>query len=433
MTSSAAREGVALSLEKPRAVPPPRRLRRGRPPGVAGVANKGGPPGARESWAERKVAASERREREPEGAAAERLTSPLRGQRRLGWLPPSPVLGSLGRGGSRQWAGEKPRNSTYLDDHGPPPRKVLPFPSQVVYNRVGKCGSRTVVLLLRILSERHGFNLVTSDIHNKTRLTKNEQMELIKNISTAEQPYLFTRHVHFLNFSRFGGDQPVYINIIRDPINRFLSNYFFRRFGDWRGEQNHMIRTPNMRQEERYLDINVCILENYPECSNPRLFYIIPYFCGQHPRCREPGEWALERAKMNVNENFLLVGILEELEDVLLLLERFLPHYFKDVLSIYKNPEHRKLGNLTVTVKKTVPSPESIQILYQRMRYEYEFYYYVKEQFHLLKRKFGLRSSSGNSSPRPEFAIPSLLETEEPVTEDEEQDDEKWLEDIYKR
>uniref|UniRef100_A0A8C8VN77 Uronyl 2-sulfotransferase n=1 Tax=Pelusios castaneus TaxID=367368 RepID=A0A8C8VN77_9SAUR len=307
-------------------------------------------------------------------------------------------------------------NSTYLDDHGPPPRKVLPFPSQVVYNRVGKCGSRTVVLLLRILSERHGFNLVTSDIHNKTRLTKNEQVSL----NTAEQ------------FFMFGGEQPVYINIIRDPVNRFLSNYFFRRFGDWRGEQNHMIRTPTMRQEERYLDINVCILENYPECSNPRLFYIIPYFCGQHPRCREPGDWALERAKLNVNENFLLVGILEELEDVLLLLERFLPHYFKDVLGIYKDPEHRKLGNLTVTVKKTTPSPEAIQILYQRMRYEYEFYHYVKEQFHLLKRKFGLKSHSSVPPPRPEFFIPSPLETEEPI-DDEEQDDEKWLEDIYKR
>ncbi|GAB5571968.1 uronyl 2-sulfotransferase isoform X2 [Prionailurus iriomotensis] len=282
----------------------------------------------------------------------------------------------------RQYLG----NSTYLDDHGPPPSKVLPFPSQVVYNRVGKCGSRTVVLLLRILSEKHGFNLVTSDIHNKTRLTKNEQMELIKNISTAEQPYLFTRHVHFLNFSRFGGDQPVYINIIRDPVNRFLSNYFFRRFGDWRGEQNHMIRTPSMRQEERYLDINECILENYPECSNPRLFYIIPYFCGQHPRCREPGEY----------------------------------------------PEHRKLGNMTVTVKKTVPSPEAVQILYQRMRYEYEFYHYVKEQFHLLKRKFGLKSHVSRPPLRPQFFIPTPLETEEPI-DDEEQDDEKWLEDIYKR
>lgn len=124
-----------------------------------------------------------------------------------------------------------------------------------------------------------------------------------------------------------------------------------------------------------FQDINVCILENYPECSNPRVFYIIPYFCGQHPQCRylalnlhdddfwwnaqgcsvclllvlfltyisslstrEPGVWALERAKQNVLENYLLVGILEELEDVLLLLERLLPHYFTGVLNIYKSP-----------------------------------------------------------------------------------------------
>lgn len=46
----------------------------------------------------------------------------------------------------------------------------------------------------------------------------------------------------------------------------------------------------------------------------------------------------MERAKQNVIENFLLVGILEELEDVLLLLERLLPHYFSDVLTIYKSP-----------------------------------------------------------------------------------------------
>ncbi|XP_069462771.1 uronyl 2-sulfotransferase [Ambystoma mexicanum] len=330
----------------------------------------------------------------------------------------------------RQYLG----NSTFCDDHGPFSPKVLPFPSQVVYNRVGKCGSRTVVLLLRILSEKQGFNLVTSEIHNKTRLTKSEQMELIKNVSTAEQPYLFTRHVHFLNFSRFGAEQPVYINIIRDPVNRFLSNYFFRRFGDWRGEQNHMIRTPGMKEEERYLDINECILENYAECSNPRLFYIIPYFCGQHPKCREPGEWAFERAKQNVNENFLLVGILEELEDVLLLLERYLPHYFKDVLSIYKNPDHRKLGNLTVTVKKTIPSPDALQVLYQRLKYEYEFYHFVKDQFHLLKRKFGMKSHI-KPPPKPEFLIPNPLETEEPIEDEEGQDldDEKWLEDIYKR
>lgn len=63
--------------------------------------------------------------------------------------------------------------------------QVVPFPSQVVYNRVGKCGSRTVVILLRLLAEKHQFNLVSSDIHNKTRLTKHEQVRQIRLCSSG--------------------------------------------------------------------------------------------------------------------------------------------------------------------------------------------------------------------------------------------------------
>nr|XP_057913363.1 uronyl 2-sulfotransferase a isoform X1 [Doryrhamphus excisus] len=325
---------------------------------------------------------------------------------------------------ARQLASCKRRRgeSTYMDDHGPPAPRVLTFPSQVVYNRVGKCGSRTVVILLRLLAEKHQFNLISSDIHNKTRLTKHEQVDLMKNISNIPQPFLYTRHVHFLNFTRFRIEQPVYINIIRDPINRFLSNYFFRRFGDWRGEQNHLIRTPGMKDDERYLDINVCILENYPECSNPRVFYIIPYFCGQHPQCREPGPWALERAKQNVLENYLLVGILEELEDVLLLLERLLPHYFTGVLDIYKSPDYKKMGNMTGTVRKHTPTLEALQVLYKRMRYEYEFYNFIRDQFHLMKKKIGLKSAAQPPAYSPDFLRELALRTPQPLDEDEELD-----------
>lgn len=63
--------------------------------------------------------------------------------------------------------------------------QVLPFPSQVLYNRVGKCGSRTVVILLRLLAEKHQFNLVSSDIHNKTRLSKHEQVRVTWPLSHA--------------------------------------------------------------------------------------------------------------------------------------------------------------------------------------------------------------------------------------------------------
>lgn len=74
---------------------------------------------------------------------------------------------------------------------------------------------------------------------------------------------------------RFRIEQPVYINIIRDPISRFLSNYFFRRFGDWRGEQNHLIRTPGMKDEERYLvRLKLSIIK-----FGLSLFYSSIFFC----------------------------------------------------------------------------------------------------------------------------------------------------------
>ncbi|XP_016409705.1 uronyl 2-sulfotransferase-like [Sinocyclocheilus rhinocerous] len=74
----------------------------------------------------------------------------------------------------------------FADGHGSLAPRALPFPSQVVYNRVGKCGSRTIVQLLRMLVDRHRFTLISSDIHNKTRLTKREQRRGVSlSIATA--------------------------------------------------------------------------------------------------------------------------------------------------------------------------------------------------------------------------------------------------------
>jgi len=57
---------------------------------------------------------------------------------------------------------------------------------------------------------------------------------------------------------------------------------------------------------------------------------LIPYFCGNIEKCRSKKnwDWALERAKKNVQGNFAVIGLLEEEEKSIRLLEWTLPTFF---------------------------------------------------------------------------------------------------------
>lgn len=80
-----------------------------------------------------------------------------------------------------------------------------------------------------------------------------------------------------------------------------------------------------------------------PECHfvNGQSYDLtIPYFCGQHPDCMILNNaWALSRAKSNVERYYKVVGVLEELNATLQVLEYKLPYFFKGVQDLY----HREL------------------------------------------------------------------------------------------
>lgn len=51
---------------------------------------------------------------------------------------------------------------------------------------------------------------------------------------------------------------------------------------------------------------------------------------------RSPGSrWALERAKRHLVENYLLVGLTEELSDFIAVLETILPRFFKGATKLF--------------------------------------------------------------------------------------------------
>lgn len=53
--------------------------------------------------------------------------------------------------------------------------------------------------------------------------------------------------------------------------------------------------------------------------------------------CRNVGSrWALEQAKYNLVNEYLLVGVTEELEDFIMILEAALPRFFKGATELYR-------------------------------------------------------------------------------------------------
>lgn len=60
-------------------------------------------------------------------------------------------------------------------------------------------------------------------------------------------------------------------------------------------------------------------------------------FCVGLCVCRNVGSrWALEQAKYNLVNEYLLVGVTEELEDFIMMLEAALPRFFRGATDLYR-------------------------------------------------------------------------------------------------
>ncbi|XP_039249605.2 uronyl 2-sulfotransferase-like isoform X1 [Styela clava] len=252
----------------------------------------------------------------------------------------------------------------------------------LIFNRVPKCGSMSLTSTSYSLGAQNGFKVASPyEDGEKPNKSGEEQMEFIKYLHSQTHPFMYIRHQYFIDFENFGEKQPIYINMIRDPIARFESFYYFSRFGNQRGGGGAKLGDQKTQET-----IDECVQKRRQECTKP-YWQVVPYFCGQEPGCMSRSRWALDRAKENIKNHYVFVGTLEDLDDSLKILEHLIPRYFKNAAQSMKSQKTIKVRNETYTRNKRETS-EAAKIFLRTetcLSLEYELYDFVRERLYQFK------------------------------------------------
>ena len=86
---------------------------------------------------------------------------------------------------------------------------------------------------------------------------------------------------------------------------------------------------------------------------------LFDYLCGADECNRHKGEKsAAEAVKKNILNGYFLIGILEDFENTLKLMEKLLPDYMKGIVDIYKSPVGQHVTETSATSHNTTVSNE---------------------------------------------------------------------------
>ncbi|XP_017857824.1 PREDICTED: heparin sulfate O-sulfotransferase [Drosophila arizonae] len=255
----------------------------------------------------------------------------------------------------------------------------------VLYNRVPKTGSTSFVNIAYDLCKQNRYHVlhinVTANMHV---LSLPNQISFVRNVTKwhVMKPALYHGHMAFLDFSKFQiAHKPIYINLVRKPLDRLVSYYYFLRYGD--NYRPNLVR----KKAGNKITFDECVVQKQPDCDPKNMWLQIPFFCGHAAECWEPGsDWALKQAKHNLVNEYFLVGVTEQMYEFVDLLERSLPRIFQGFREHYQNSNK---SHLRVTSSKLPPNESTIQAI-QRSKIwqmENELYEFALAQFEFTKKK----------------------------------------------
>ncbi|CAH1790901.1 unnamed protein product [Owenia fusiformis] len=264
--------------------------------------------------------------------------------------------------------------------------------SLVFYNRVPKCGSSTLEHILYYVSNVNNFRYSECGDYRHWRLNNNDYIAFIRSLTVLSRPFVIDRHLFYVKCTDIKNDvastererklkEPIYINMVRDPVEQAISNYYYDRLDG--------MSRKNFSEKEKKKTIEECLAgassgQDLASCGLNMNLYA-QWFCGHSDDCLYNITYAVETAIYNIDSAYTFIGITEHFELSLKAFEKLLPRYFNGSVAKYQTRIRKK-----VTSNKVEPSPYIKGLLKQYLHPSYIVYNHIKKKFDATIAKLGI-------------------------------------------
>jgi len=249
--------------------------------------------------------------------------------------------------------------------------------NRMVFTHVGKAGGSYVINVMRALQERNGFEVV-SGFHLSGGFYPTKQ-KMIADLRSMENNTVYENHANYVE----GLDDFEWLSTVRDPLELTNSLYYYVVDKEIRKEKAQEVL--DQRKEDTVcgcygLEFDECIDTKYKNNCTIELAPQMRYFCEQ-----KDTNCSLDLALSHA-ENYILIGITEELKLTMMLLEKLSPWVFRDqaqALTVSKRSTHLFNPITNTTLNGAISTRTRKQIKERAINYrdEMEFYDAVKRMF----------------------------------------------------
>lgn len=239
--------------------------------------------------------------------------------------------------------------------------------STAVFIHIPKTAGTTLNLIMERQYHSGKIKAVHTPIENASQISQVKELPTNK----KQKIQLIKGHT-FFGWHEFLPQPCLYFTILRDPIERFVSNYFFllkkkghplgqklveqkvtlEEFVNWTGEDNYQTRYLAKNIGEKNLDIK------NKDCTRQ----------------------TLELAKKNLKENFAVVGTVEEFDKTLLILK----NTFKWGNVYYKVRNKNKQRPTSSLIPQ-----ETLELIEEKNKFDLELYQYASQALDILVENQG--------------------------------------------